>query len=377
MAGRHPLEIGKHGKFSTRRLGDGYQARCRYRDDNGQTRLVSATGSTSGAAIQNLQNALQRRNTGSDDLNPDTRFHIAAEQWFAGMLSAGEKSPSTIDTYRRCLDCHVLPALGQLKLREVSTARVDRFLVSVRDNAGGGIAKTARTVLSNVLKYALRHGAITTNTTRDTTPLSGKPKKPPRALTRDERVRWLAQLDADPQSVNKDLPDLVSFMLGTGTRIGEALAVAWDQIDFEAATVIIEYTLIRIKGQGLVRKSTKTAAGTRKLSLPPPTMAMLRRRRRAGRIGTTAVFPAGNGGWRDPANTRRDLRNARGTDEFSWVTSHTFRKTAATMLDEAGLSAREIADHMGHSQVSMTQDVYLGRGGVNRRAADALGEGLI
>lgn len=375
MAGRPQLEIGKHGKFYTRKFGDGYQARCRYRHENGQTRLVSATGPTSGAAIQNLQNALQRHNAGNDDLNTDTRFYVAAEQWFVG-ITVGEKSPSTIDTYRRCLDCHVLPALGQLRLREVSTSRVDRFLLNVRDNAGGGIAKTARTVLSNVLKHALRHGAITTNTTRDTTPLSGKPKKPPRALTKDERVRWLAQLDANPQSVNKDLPDLVSFMLGTGTRIGEALAVAWDQIDFEAATVTIEYTLVRIKGQGLLRKSTKTAAGTRVLTLPPTTVAMLRRRRRAGRIGTLAVFPDSKGGWRDPANTRRDIRHARGTEEFAWVTSHTFRKTAATVLDEAGLSAREIADHMGHSQVSMTQDVYLGRGVVNRRAADALGEGL-
>ena len=84
------------------------------------------------------------------------------------------------------------------------------------------------------------------------------------------------------------------------------------------------------------------------------------------------MFPDSRGGWRDPSNTSRDLRNARGSEEFAWVTSHVFRKTAATELDRAGLSARQIADQLGHSKVSMTQDHYLGRRVVDREAADAL-----
>jgi integrase len=50
-----------------------------------------------------------------------------------------------------------------------------------------------------------------------------------------------------------------------------------------------------------------------------------------------------------------------GLCSFSWVTSHVFRKTAATELDRAGLSARQIADQLGHAKVSMTQDRYMGR----------------
>jgi integrase len=54
------------------------------------------------------------------------------------------------------------------------------------------------------------------------------------------------------------------------------------------------------------------------------------------------------------------------------VTSHVFRKTAATELDRDGLSARVIADQLGHANVSMTQDRYLGRQAVTSDAADAL-----
>ncbi len=63
------------------------------------------------------------------------------------------------------------------------------------------------------------------------------------------------------------------------------------------------------------------------------------------------------------------MRAALGLD---WVTTHTFRKTVATLIDEEGLSSRVAADHLGHAQVSMTQDVYFGRGRQHSEVADAL-----
>jgi Phage integrase family len=78
------------------------------------------------------------------------------------------------------------------------------------------------------------------------------------------------------------------------------------------------------------------------------------------------------GGLRDPKNTRRDVRHALDRAGFSWVTSHSFRKTTATLLDQAGVSARVIADQLGHARPSMTQDVYMGRKLVDVRAVEAL-----
>jgi integrase len=49
-----------------------------------------------------------------------------------------------------------------------------------------------------------------------------------------------------------------------------------------------------------------------------------------------------------------------------------FRKTCATILDEAGLTARVVADQLGHSKVSMTQDDYMGHGSLDRRIGTAL-----
>jgi integrase len=78
------------------------------------------------------------------------------------------------------------------------------------------------------------------------------------------------------------------------------------------------------------------------------------------------------GGYRDPSNTARSFRAARDRAGFGWVTSHVLRKTVATRLDASGRTAREIADHLGHAQITMTQRHYIGRKAVSRGNADAL-----
>jgi integrase len=125
---------------------------------------------------------------------------------------------------------------------------------------------------------AVRYGAIRTNPTSDIGRITARTRRQPRALTRDEREQWIRQLHADPVARRKDLPDLCAFMLATGVRIGEALAVAWDDVDLDGRSVVIEHTIIRVKSQGLARKTTKSLAGERTLRLPDFAMGMLRRR---------------------------------------------------------------------------------------------------
>ena len=100
--------------------------------------------------------------------------------------------------------------------------------------------------------------------------------------------------------------------------------------------------------------------GDRTLPLPPFAVDMLRDVN-PGSDRRWPLFPDSVGGWRDPSNTSRDLRTAPGRAGFTWVTSHVFRKTCATILDEAGPVRPRLADQLGHARPSMTQDVYMGR----------------
>lgn len=161
-------------------------------------------------------------------------------------------------------------------------------------------------------------------------------------------------------------------MLATGVRVGEALAVYWSEVDLTNGLVEVNFTVARVKSKGLIRKSTKTESGERTLQLPSWAVTMLRQHHEQANDLEEPVFPDSLGGLRDPSNVLKVLRQVRGTDGFAWVTSHVFRKTAATILDEAGLSARLVADQLGHSRPSLTQDVYLGRKAVSGDTAEAL-----
>jgi integrase len=159
-------------------------------------------------------------------------------------------------------------------------------------------------------------------------------------------------------------------MVGTGCRVGEACAIQWSEVDCERQLAAITGTVTRVGGQGLTVSRTKTAASNRVLRLPEWLLELLRMRASQFVLDEDPVFPAPLGGLRDPSNTQADLREAFAAAGFGSISSHALRKTAATLLDAAGLSAREIADQLGHSKPSLTQDVYMGRKVASTRAAD-------
>lgn len=378
---RPPLEIGTYGKIRYSAFPGGWRARTQFRDFDGKTRPVERSGKTQGKAAQRLREAIQQWTGSSEgDVTRETKLKDLAVVWMDQVrydVAQGDKSPNTISTYESILNRHVIPGLGELRVREAKVGRIDRFLGALQSNVGTSSAKTARTALSGMLGLAARYDAIDTNPTRDTRRLASGEKRQPRALDAVERGGWLAQLEKNEKAVRWDLPDLSRFMMATGVRIGEALGVFWEDVDLDSGTVDVAHTVVRIKGEGLYRKpKPKTKASERVLPLPSWAVELLAKRKveaeADGRPADSPVFASSTGGLRDPSNLLRVIRQTRGGEKFLWVTSHTFRKTTATALDDADVSTRLIADQLGHSRVSMTQDVYMARKTVNPAAAQAL-----
>jgi integrase len=63
------------------------------------------------------------------------------------------------------------------------------------------------------------------------------------------------------------------------------------------------------------------------------------------------TFPSTVGTWRDPDNFDKQWRKVRESLGVPNVTSHSFRKSVATLIDDAGLSARIGGDLLGHAQL--------------------------
>ncbi|MGH3673888.1 MAG: tyrosine-type recombinase/integrase, partial [Pseudonocardiaceae bacterium] len=287
------------------------------------------------------------------EITAQTRIEKVAELWLAEIeqaVDAGSKSPSTLDAYSTIYRRHVKPALGALRVREVDTPAVDRVLAAINDKTVSG-ARTAKIVISGLMSLAARHGAVTTNPVRETARIEGTPRRRPRALTAEERQQWLAVLESSGPARVWDLPDLSLMMLATGCRIGECLAIGWDEVDLGHDMVDVCWHLVRRTGTGLLRlSSTKSGAGgERVIPLPSWAMTMLKRRRLAIASEVQPVFPDSLGGWRDPSNVRRVWRQVRDEAQMDGLVSHMLRKTVASFLDDADVSTRKISDQLGHS----------------------------
>ena len=190
------------------------------------TRRVERHGRTKGAAERALRVALRDRvHVGAGaEITPDTKIAALAEIWFAE-ISAQDRSPGTLRAYRDRLDRQVIPALGSLRVRELSTGMVDRHLRAVRDKHGAAMAKLCRTVLSGMAGLATRLDALEHNPVRDAGRIvPSKPKRVPRALNVAEVRQLRAWLTYDDKARERDLPDLVDMLLATGLRVGECLS---------------------------------------------------------------------------------------------------------------------------------------------------------
>ncbi|WP_286958648.1 site-specific integrase [Arsenicicoccus sp. UBA7492] len=353
-----------------------WRCRAKFRGFDGRARVIQRSASTRKAARQALDDALREAaSQGQNALTSQDTFDTAVTTWLddlAELVAMGERSPSTLDHYRHTWTKHVSPALGRLRLAQVTVPVVDRFVVGLHRKVGPATARTARAIVSGAMGRAVREGAVPANPAREVRRLSARPKHAPRALTDEERARWFLTLANDEAAVRHELPQLSAFMLATGVRIGEALALVWREVDLDAGTAHITSTIIRVKGRGLVRKPTKTQAGDRPLVLPVWCVRMLGERAAVGVGPDEPVFGTIDGTFRDPRNVTRWFAAARREAGLEWMTSHSWRKTTASVLDGSGLSARLIADQLGHSRVSMTQDVYLGRRLADPRVVQAL-----
>jgi integrase len=256
--------------------------------------------------------------------------------------------------------------------------RLRGFLQRVAEAHGSASAKKSKSVLNGVLAYAVDSGVLTSNAMRQVRTVTSTSRPPARrdhtrAMTRAERDRVVEEAyeaakepGLNPRARRKRaaVADLVAFLAGTGVRIDEARRLRWDQVDLE-------------RGRAYIR-GTKSESSDRWLSLPDWLVAHLSVR--AGRDGTRGyVFPSPahlNGPdqlW-DQSNSAKAVRGVLDSAGLSWAVPHTFRRTVATLLDQANLPIARIADQLGHADVSMTARVYLGRDfkGDKRELADVL-----
>lgn len=408
--GRKPIQRGRAGRVNVTKLAEKkFEARCRYRDWTGGYVQVSRQGPSRTAAERNLQDAIAAMSGARGKLTAEDTFERAAQLWLERYETAVAnelRSPTTLDLYRGQLQRIVLPVLGQLRLSECTPGEIDMFftgLASRRTRAGDLLSakyrRSIRDVVKQIFDRAVLHGAVPTNPTAFVEKIEERRGRQPRALTPEERRRlfaWLNGTSDDPATARAqeaarrhDLPDLLTLMVGTGLRIGEVLGLRWRDVDLEGVPmstadggmvlqpiVAVTGNIVRVRGKGLVRNAGKTEKALRIVPLPRFVASMLVARRPEVVDPEWPVFATvGKQGrgvtWRDPGNVSGDILAMRRAMGVEWkLTSHTFRKTAATIWHDSGvLTDRQKADLTGHAKISTLTDIYVARGELHPEGA--------
>lgn len=394
MGGRKPLPVGAHGKIRITQVAPKlHEARCLYRDLNGEVRHPSARGASKTAAEYALKERIQDMAAAAKagEVTRDTRFHTVVEMWLADLDHKVEhdgRAHTTARTYRSYLTGHIVPRFGKLQLREITAAAVDGCIKKIRKEMGYESAKKVKSIISAVSDFAIRRGAkLWDNPTKAVEEISAGPAEDVVAMTGDQVADMLAKMrhyacqrdeERDGRAGHRNivwhaLPELAEAMLATGVRIGEVLALRGEDVirsDDGRVLVSVDAHLVWAKGRGvLYEPGRKGGAAALLLQVPPFSHAMFLRRKIAS--GPGPLFPSAAGGWLDATNVNKRLRKAMDASGFVWVTSHVWRHTVATLLDEADLPVSEVAGQLGNTK-AVAERHYIKRRATNARAAAAL-----
>jgi integrase len=293
------------------------------------------------------------------------------QDWLTAITSTVR--PSTLHSYRRNLELHVIPHIGRLRLGQVDAVVLNGLyadlLASGRADRPGGLSprsvRYVHTILHRAFKDAVRWRRLIVN------PVDAA--DPPRAAAhaRAEMRTWSADtLGAflRHSQETKDRYFAAWYVLATtGVRRGEVLGLRWADLDLDAATASIVQTVIVVKHD--VRfGSPKTAKGRRSVALDPGTVAVLREHRRhqleerllmgAGWQDHDLLFTKVDGTPIHPERFSRefDRRNERWS--LPRIRLHDLRHTWATLALQAGIHPKIVSERLGHANITITLDTY-------------------
>ncbi|MCI0855162.1 MAG: site-specific integrase [Chloroflexi bacterium] len=278
--------------------------------------------------------------------------------------AAPKVRPKTLQRYEEIVRLHLIPALGSIKVKNLSAEDVERM-----QNAAlaRGVAPRSLTQWRAVLKRALTVAMRWEWVTRNVASLAEPPRTeiyPVRALTIADAQALLAAVKGDR------LEALFQVGLALGMRQGETLGLTWEDIDLEGGTLSVRRTLQRIK-RAWVFSEPKTARSRRTIPLPEPVARALREHRSRQLEERLRAGPAWEGEtWGDlafpdeigrPLSAFHVIRRFKALQELAGLPPmryHDLRHGAASLMAAQGVPPRVAMELLGHSNIQTTLMIY-------------------
>ena len=305
------------------------------------------------------------------------RFGDYADQWlYTFKLHSVEDS--SFDKYESAYLTHIKPAFGKMQLASIHSEQLQKLLVEKSQTLSLTVVKIIYIILSEIFSYAHSEGDLSRNPMHNV-------KMPKKATFKPERE--IVALESDEVRAVERIAEMKSkngrpcimqahalvFLVHTGLRCGEFLALKWSDIDFESRIVTVNKNLsmvydrdkdgVRIKHKKARIKCTKTASGNRIVPLNTKAIAALNSLKAVYRemdIVSDSVAVTRKGTTLSSDQLRRVLRRVlayAGIDKP--FTLHQLRHTFATQALNAGIPITVVSKWLGHANISVTYNTYI------------------
>lgn len=279
--------------------------------------------------------------------------------WLTEIIIPMSKA-STADSYGYVIRKYITPHLGTVRLDDLTPAMVQRWVNTLTKQLGPATVRSAYRRLRTALSVAVDWHYLTSNPAER----ARLPKLPPsvaRRYTLEETRKLLRSVEG------WRLEALVWALVVLGLRRGEALGLAWRDLDWKAGTIKITQQVQLINGKTVISDTPKTETSRRTLPLPPGLLARLRdawderqeerKLRGADWHEHGLIFPSEVGTPLITQNLHGVMKRAMARAGVPIRRIHDLRHTCASLLAEQGEQESLRGQLLGHKPVTMT-DFY-------------------
>lgn len=281
--------------------------------------------------------------------------------------------PSSYDRKETTLENQVYPLIGDIYMSQVTFDDI-QFMVNKlkKQNLSYSTIKKAYEAINGCFKYALIKGDISKNPCIGVTlPKNLKRQDGDIKFYTEEQIKLLLEQSTLKYNNGRNKYRLgygIQFLLYTGLRIGEALALTWEDIDFQNKTLRINKNLKQVKNrdsnnQGnykiIIQDSTKTKSGSRIIPLNNKSIEALNHIKEVtGQCKYVFSTETGNNvSGRTYDTMFRKIQENCGFKKIYGV--HALRHTFASLLFKKGIDVKTVSEILGHKDVSVTYNTYI------------------
>ena len=314
--------------------------------------------------------AFKNRCKGLSELNENMRFIELCEQYFK-VYAPNKLKPITAYNYQKIVDSRFTEYFGNKKLKDITTGMLTDFFCKQTTTTKDGIEKPVKPSTAKCMFTAMQsimHFAVSQHYIKES-PCSGVilPQKDStqeetrKFLTEDELPRFLALFDG-----YSDFNTMILFLLHTGVRSGEMLVLRWQDVDFEDQKIYIQHTLSSVGGKQIL--TTPKTKGSKRIIYMSQTVYDLLKEHRRHQLEKQMiltnfphpemVFTSQFGYYKDRSSLNTSFRRFLKGTEFDFLTLHCLRHTNATLLLNSGVDIKIVSEHLGHSDISTTGNIY-------------------